>query len=260
MALIGIGSRSEVPGDIPQSFADARRALAIRLHSATPQGASAYDELGFYRLIYAAHRGGAVEDYVRQWLGTLLDYDHNKNSELVSTLAEYFEHGGNYNESAAALHIHRSTLRYRLDRIRQLTNYDIRDVVPDSTCMPPLGHGDSSSPTPETTNTVPMAADSSLRLSPGLTLAASVADSRAARRSSIAVEPERALVCVQPTSENAALRGSAPNAVVKRVGRAPRPVRRGRSARASSGHDRQLCRCPAAGRSSGPVAVLQEAM
>jgi sugar diacid utilization regulator len=128
MALIGIGSRCEVPRDIPQSFADARRALAIRLHSATPQGASAYDELGFYRLIYAAHRGGAVEDYVREWLGALLDYDHNKNSELVSTLAEYFEHGGNYNKSAAALHIHRSTLRYRLDRIRQLTNYDLSDV------------------------------------------------------------------------------------------------------------------------------------
>jgi sugar diacid utilization regulator len=128
MAVIGIGSRCEIPGDIPQSFADARRALAIRLHAATHQGASAYDELGFYRLIHAAHRGGAVEDFVREWLGTLLDYDHNKNSELVQTLAEYFEHGGNYMESAAALHIHRSTLRYRLDRIRQLTSYNISDV------------------------------------------------------------------------------------------------------------------------------------
>ena len=49
---------------------------------------------------------------MREWLGTLLDYDDSKNSELVMTLSDYLECGGNYDESAAALHIHRSTLRY----------------------------------------------------------------------------------------------------------------------------------------------------
>jgi hypothetical protein len=126
--VIGIGSRCETPLDFPQSFAAARRALNIRLNSATPEGASAYDELGFYRLVDAAHRDGAVEDFVREWLGVLLDYDKTKNSELVHTLSEYLEYGGSYDESAAALHIHRSTLRYRLARIRELTGFDLRDV------------------------------------------------------------------------------------------------------------------------------------
>jgi DNA-binding PucR family transcriptional regulator len=127
-SVVGIGSRCLVPDDFPQSFMEARRAMSIRLRSVRPQGAAAFDELGFYRLIDAADGGGEVETFVREWLGTLLDYDDSKNSELVTTLSDYLECGGNYDESAAALHIHRSTLRYRLARIAELTGHDLRNV------------------------------------------------------------------------------------------------------------------------------------
>jgi DNA-binding PucR family transcriptional regulator len=125
---LGVGSRCDAPSDFPQSFAAAQRALNVRLHSAAPDGASAYDELGFYRLIDAAQAGGAVEEFIREWLGTLLDYDAARKSELVFTLSEHLESGGNYDISAKTLHIHRSTLRYRLARISELTGYDLRDV------------------------------------------------------------------------------------------------------------------------------------
>ena len=127
-SVVGIGSRCLLPDDFPQSFIEARRALNIRLRSVNPEGAAAFDELGFYRLIDAAHVDGAVEGFVREWLGTLLDYDANRNCELVLTLSDYLECGGNYDESAAALHIHRSTLRYRLARIAELTGHDLRKV------------------------------------------------------------------------------------------------------------------------------------
>ena len=127
-SAIGIGSRCEVPSDFPQSFLRARRALGIRLNSANPRGASAYDELGFYHLVDAAHSVGAADEYVRQWLGALIDYDAAKNSDLVQTLSHYLECGGNYDESAAALHVHRSTLRYRLGRIADLTGADLRNI------------------------------------------------------------------------------------------------------------------------------------
>jgi sugar diacid utilization regulator len=127
-SVVGIGSRCLVPDEFPQSFIEARRAMKIRLRSVSPRGASAFDELGFYRLIDAAHGGGEVESFVREWLGILLDYDDSRNSDLVMTLSDYLECGGNYDESAAALHIHRSTLRYRLARIAELTGHDLRNV------------------------------------------------------------------------------------------------------------------------------------
>jgi sugar diacid utilization regulator len=125
---IGIGPRCDVPTDFPQSFRRARRALNIRLNSAHPHGASDYDELGFYHLVDAAHTVGVADEYVRQWLGALIDYDDAKNSDLVHTLSHYLECGGNYDESAAALHVHRSTLRYRLGRIADLTGFDLRNI------------------------------------------------------------------------------------------------------------------------------------
>lgn len=127
-AVIGIGSASVTPAGLPESFARARRMLNIRLRCPEPAGASAYDELGFYRLIDAAHGAGAVEDYVAEWLGVLLQYDENKKSTLVQSLSHYLECGGNYDDTAAVLHIHRSTLRYRLTRIAELTGYDLHDV------------------------------------------------------------------------------------------------------------------------------------
>ncbi|MEU2173717.1 helix-turn-helix domain-containing protein [Nocardia sp. NPDC019219] len=125
---IGISGRCARPADFVRAFDDARHAIDIRLRSPTPDGATAYDELGFYRLIDAARTDGRVERFIREWLGLLLDYDRDRNADLVYTLSQYLECGGNYDDSAAALHIHRSTLRYRLGRIRQLTGFDLRDV------------------------------------------------------------------------------------------------------------------------------------
>jgi hypothetical protein len=115
-------------GDATRSITQASRALKSQLLPAAPGGSSAFDKLGFYRVIDAAHTGGTVEEFVRQWLGALIEYDDNKHSDLVRTLSSYLECGGNYDDTAAALHIHRSTLRYRLTRIRQLTGADLRNV------------------------------------------------------------------------------------------------------------------------------------
>lgn len=125
---IGISGRCEQPSDFVRSFADAHRAVHIRLQSRIPDGATAFEELGFYRLVDAAHADGQADRFIREWLGALLEYDATRHSDLVYTLAQYLECGGNYNDSAAVLHIHRSTLRYRLGRIRELTGFDLRDA------------------------------------------------------------------------------------------------------------------------------------
>jgi hypothetical protein len=114
--------------DATRSVTEASRALKSRLLSAVPDGSSAPDDLGFYRVIGAARTGGTLEEFVRRWLGALIEYDDNKHADLVHTLSSYLECGGNYDDTAAALHIHRSTLRYRLTRIRQLTGADLRNV------------------------------------------------------------------------------------------------------------------------------------
>jgi sugar diacid utilization regulator len=125
---IGIGGRSDTPSTLPRSHSEALRALEIRLKSRLPHGATAFDQLGVYRIFDTRESRNEVESFVREWLGPLLDYDDRRNSELVQTLSQYLECGGNYDETAATLVIHRSTLRYRLGRIREITDLDLNNV------------------------------------------------------------------------------------------------------------------------------------
>ncbi|WP_273941018.1 PucR family transcriptional regulator [Kutzneria chonburiensis] len=125
---IGIGGPCAGPGDFPRSYREAIRALDIRQHSRAPHGVTAYHELGVYRLLDTGRNRVEIVAFVEEWLGPLLAYDRSKRADLVRTLFHYLECGGSYDETAAALTIHRSTLRYRLGRIRKITELDLNDV------------------------------------------------------------------------------------------------------------------------------------
>ena len=67
-----------------------------------------------------------VERFVRAWLGELLDYDADREaSDLVTTLGQYLDSGGSYADTCRALAVHRSTLKYRLQRIREISGHDL---------------------------------------------------------------------------------------------------------------------------------------
>jgi hypothetical protein len=70
----------------------------------------------------------AVDDFIQRWLGPLIGYDSQRQAGLVNTLAHFLDCGGNYDLTARSLLIHRSTLRYRLRRIRDVAGIDLRDV------------------------------------------------------------------------------------------------------------------------------------
>lgn len=125
---IGLGGRCDAPAKIPRSYKEALRALEVRRLSREPYGATSYEELGLFRMLGAGGDYEELEIFVREWLGPLITYDTAHRSDLVQTLFQYFECGGNYDGAAAALSIHRSTLRYRLQRIREVSDNDLKDV------------------------------------------------------------------------------------------------------------------------------------
>jgi len=86
-----------------------------------------YADLGVFRMFASLPDLEDVEDFAARWLRPLLDYDATKGTELVQTLTTYLDHGGRYETTAQALSIHRSTLKYRLQRIRELSGYDLND-------------------------------------------------------------------------------------------------------------------------------------
>lgn len=125
---VGIGSAASSPSELPQSFAEAQRALQVQKESMSPYGGRRFEDLGLYRILDRASDRPEVQDFVMEWLGALLRYDHEKKADLVMTLTHYLDCGGNYDAAAQSLTIHRSTLRYRLGRIREISGRDLQDV------------------------------------------------------------------------------------------------------------------------------------
>jgi sugar diacid utilization regulator len=125
---IGVGDVCHAPSQLPKSYAEARRALRVRLGSTSPAGITVDHDLGIYRLLSPGQDDVEVRAYVREWLGPLLDYDAASGADLVQTVLRYLECGGNYDAAAQALSIHRSTLRYRLRRIREINGRDLGTV------------------------------------------------------------------------------------------------------------------------------------
>jgi hypothetical protein len=125
---IGVSTGCDSPDGIPRCYQEALRALEVRQNSRRRSGTTFFDDLGLYRILGPGNDLRELEGFVREWLGQLIDYDAEHDTELVETLSRYFDCGGNYDEAAAALTVHRSTLRYRLQRIREISDRDLADV------------------------------------------------------------------------------------------------------------------------------------
>jgi sugar diacid utilization regulator len=124
---VGVGAPCIEPRDFRRSNGEAQLALKVQIATGSPEQVSVFEELGIYKLLSEIADIGSVEGFVHQWLGPLLDYDATKGGQLVETLARYLECGGSYDATAAALLVHRSTLRYRLQRLREISGLDLTD-------------------------------------------------------------------------------------------------------------------------------------
>ncbi len=68
----------------------------------------------------ASSSPGAVEHFVENLLGPVLDWDRRRGTQLFESLCAYFDSGENHAETAARLMVHKNTARQRLERIEQL--------------------------------------------------------------------------------------------------------------------------------------------
>ena len=122
---MGVGDAYPRPSELSRSLREARLALRMQKASASAERTSVFADLDVLRMLAAVDDLTDVEAFVRKWLGTLAAYDERKHTELVKTLIQYLQHGGGYEATSRALSVHRSTLKYRLQRIRELTGFDL---------------------------------------------------------------------------------------------------------------------------------------
>lgn len=90
-------------------------------------GVQRVEELGGYRFLLSAASDLDVNNFLDTWIGPVIKYDKQHDSELLTTLELFLGSGGKYQQTADRLFIHVSTLRYRLERIQELRAINLED-------------------------------------------------------------------------------------------------------------------------------------
>ncbi|GIN61868.1 transcriptional activator AdeR [Robertmurraya siralis] len=124
----GSGTISQDYTDIERSYQEALFVLQCqkKFPDLTAQLFN-YRELGIYRYLDLILEKNRLEHYENHSLKKLKQYDLKHHSQLFHTLETYLNFDSNMNEAAKALHIHLNTLNYRLKRIAEIGEINLRD-------------------------------------------------------------------------------------------------------------------------------------
>jgi len=114
--------------DLGQAIRQALGAQSLGSRITGRVGPHYYDDLGLYRVLSDLRDRAELQRFYQETLGDLLEYDQEHDTELVRTLQVLFDENTNISQTARALYVHRNTLNYRLQRIAEISGYDLNDA------------------------------------------------------------------------------------------------------------------------------------
>jgi sugar diacid utilization regulator len=122
---LGRSRRVEDPLDLPRAFNEALLALNVAEGDAE-RIELAYEETGTYQLLLP-YMSDPTElgRFYTETVRPLVAYDEQYETDLLGTLATFLDCDANVNATAARLITHRHTIRYRFERVRELTGLDV---------------------------------------------------------------------------------------------------------------------------------------
>jgi purine catabolism regulator len=121
---VGIGRPADALFGLRDSYREARQALSMARRLADPNPLY-FGELNVYRLLFQLEYSPELNAFCQEIIGKLVEYDRTQGTNWLETLTAYFAHNGNLTQTAEALFLHRNTLLYRMDRIREISGLDL---------------------------------------------------------------------------------------------------------------------------------------
>ena len=122
---LGIGRLYPGVEGLRNSIPEAEHALAMGSRLFGAGSVSLFADLGIYRLLFSA-KPEELRNFHEECLERLVEYDRQHNGELMRTLEALLQYP-TLAKTAQALHIHRNTLLYRLQRIQEVADLDLED-------------------------------------------------------------------------------------------------------------------------------------
>lgn len=123
-AEVGVSSHRSGGAEVRRALEEAELVLGVTRAGGGPPG----DEIGegTYRLLFRvlASHPQEVRSFYEDTVAALVRYDEQYSTDLLGTLGAYLGNNCNMAATAQAIHAHRHTVGYRLDRVKELTGLD----------------------------------------------------------------------------------------------------------------------------------------
>ncbi|WP_371599030.1 PucR family transcriptional regulator ligand-binding domain-containing protein [Streptomyces sp. NBC_00564] len=124
-AALGTGGPATGAAGLRRSLDEARHAHRVACLGTGTVRTATGDDLSSYLLLLASVPEDVRRLYRERLIGVLERYDAEHGSDLVGTLAAFLDASGSWHRCAEQLHVHVNTLRYRLQRVEQLTGHSL---------------------------------------------------------------------------------------------------------------------------------------
>lgn len=124
---IGLGRFYSDPASMGKTFEEAKTALNIGRMLGRRDTVTRFDDVGTYKLLLRAYEQEPeeLELLYTESVAPLVAYDAKHKSGLITTLERFLGNDRNLNATAEELFAHRHTIRYRLERIAEITNLNV---------------------------------------------------------------------------------------------------------------------------------------
>ena len=115
------------PADLYRAGNEALLAANVAEASTDEEAVLAFEDTGAYRLLLPAMSEDPAElqRFFSETVEPLVTYDEQYETDLVQTLETFLDADANVAGTASRLFTHRHTIRYRLERVRDLTGLDV---------------------------------------------------------------------------------------------------------------------------------------
>ncbi|GAA1845859.1 helix-turn-helix domain-containing protein [Pseudonocardia ailaonensis] len=124
---VGLGRACHAVTDYAEAYRLAAGALNLTQRAGRTDRVVALGELGVYRLLLQVERPEELIEFMQGMLDPLRAYDVQRDAALVETLRAFLRCGCTATTTAESLIVHPNTISYRLHRIEELLDVNLRD-------------------------------------------------------------------------------------------------------------------------------------
>lgn len=127
-ASIGVGKLTQSIRCICKSHRQAESILKLHARGKLNDRINFFDDLGAYRVLLGVEDPEISQEYYRQVLGPLVEYDRENDSDLTDVLRSYLDHNGSVKDTAENLFVHRNTVNYKIAKAGQILCMDLSSL------------------------------------------------------------------------------------------------------------------------------------